>query len=127
MSAFITVELQFGAPEGEGFFVGSMDLTIRVNGSVSRYYPAKTWGRPEHCHPEEGGEVEIESYELHEATVDVVEGDVPGRIRLSSASIEWLLTDEDEDRARGALFEDAATDDSWCEDGPRRRHGGMWR
>lgn len=39
------------------------DLTIEY--SVARYYPAQTYGPPEHCSPAEGGEIEE-----FEATLD---------------------------------------------------------
>lgn len=34
------------------------DIDIEVEYEVARYYPAKTYGPPEHCSPAEGGEIE---------------------------------------------------------------------
>jgi hypothetical protein len=34
------------------------EIEVEVDYTVSRFYPAQTWGPPEDCSPAEGGEVE---------------------------------------------------------------------
>lgn len=41
------------------FFIGDVEFEVEFDSSP--YVPAKVSGPPEHCHPAEGGEVEIES------------------------------------------------------------------
>lgn len=52
--------------------------TFRAEVNLIPYVPARTYGPPENCYPEEGGEIEIETLEL-------VEGDLfdllPERIK----------------------------------------------
>lgn len=43
----------------ETFFIGDVEFEVEFDSSP--YVQAKVSGPPEHCHPEEGGEVEIES------------------------------------------------------------------
>jgi hypothetical protein len=37
---------------------GDDEIDIEIEYTVSRFYPAKTYGPPEHCSPAEGGDVE---------------------------------------------------------------------
>lgn len=37
---------------------GDEEIEVEVEYSVARYYPAQTYGPPEHCSPAEGGEIE---------------------------------------------------------------------
>lgn len=41
-----------------------VEVEYEVHGHVSEFVPAKISGPPEHCHPAEGGEVEIEQITL---------------------------------------------------------------
>lgn len=36
---------------------GADEIDIEVAYALTRYYPAKTYGSPENCHPAEGGEI----------------------------------------------------------------------
>lgn len=45
------------------FCVKGLSLSAEV--AVEPYVPAKTWGRPENCHPAEGGEIEFETLECN--------------------------------------------------------------
>jgi hypothetical protein len=73
----------------------------QIEGSVSRYIPARVSGPPENCYPAEGGEVEIE-----EAWLDAPSGRV---------QVDWEkhFTSKELDEIEQRLF-DAAMDD----DGP---------
>ena len=55
------------------FYIG--DVEFEVEFSASRLIPAKTYGPPENCHPEEGGEVEIESVSIGDFEVSDVISD----------------------------------------------------
>ena len=86
----------YESDEGQG--------TFEVTGTVSKYYPARISGPPEHCSPAEGGEVEIEGVEMVEGTEEIkrlflLELDREGRVREE-------VEDKLFDAAQGAYWGD---------------------
>lgn len=75
------------------------DETYRVTGSVSPYVPARTYGPPEDCYPEEGGEADVESIEI--------QMEVGGELEfvVIQDPPEWLTKE-----AEQALFDQAECD-----------------
>lgn len=98
--------------DGEPFYEGAIYLTIEVEGSASRYIPARTYGDPGDCYPEEGGEVEVSGFRAISAKTILPETpvDVSG---VTSGDIEWLLSEFDMRRIEDQIAE-AAVEERDC-------------
>lgn len=58
------------------------ELALLVEGNATPFKPGRTWGPPEDCYPDEGGEVEIENvYAVH-----------PGQVRPIKLEVSPLIT-----------------------------------
>lgn len=67
------------------------DIDIEVEYSITRYVPARTYGRPEDCYPAYGGEVES----IHATTSD---GDIISLTIEELWEIErWIYDHHDHD------------------------------
>ena len=80
---------------------GGIEIEYEVTGTVTPVIPAKTWGSPEHCYPQEGGEVEILSVKEDGKEVPL------------DSIIESV-----QDEMCEKLFEAACEDDSCDDEGP---------
>ena len=80
------IEVSFSVERGEE------EVCLLVRGTASPVVPGRTFGPPERCYPDEGGDVEI---------VEIVL-DAPG-----NAAWTGTLTREEEKRASEKLFEEA--------------------
>lgn len=78
----------------ETFYIG--DVEFEVEFSSTPYVPAKISGPPEHCHPAEGGEVEIESICIGEFEVsDVISETVRDKLqKMAEEAAPELEADE---------------------------------
>lgn len=98
-------------PKEEGCVEGVIYLLVNVEGDVSRYVPAKTYGDPGNCYPEEGGEAEIIGLSPIRVTMNGLEGNTDGKSvdisRLTDADIDFLLSDLDRKYILDALSEAA--------------------
>lgn len=105
--------------DSEPFYEGAIYLTIEVEGNVSKYVPARTYGPPEDCYPEEGGEVDITDFRAIKAK-SACPTDPPIDVSgVTSGDIEWLLSEFDTQKITDALVE-ADLDDG-------RDHYDEWR
>lgn len=94
------------------FYIG--DVEFEVEFSASRLIPAKTYGPPENCHPEEGGEVEIETisvggFEVSEVISDAARKILQQKAEEAAPELFKELDDqaaEDAAEARASHYED---------------------
>lgn len=74
-------------------YLDGIEFEWLLTGYFSKYIPAKTSGRPEDCHPEEGGELEVSTCELHSISPNNI-GALPSLIdeaRPSDEEVDRLL------------------------------------
>lgn len=80
------------------FFIGDVEFEVEFDSSP--YVPAKVSGPPEHCHPAEGGEVEIESITIGGFEVsDIISESVRDKLQSMCEEAAPELEAEERDSA----------------------------
>lgn len=82
-----------------------LEIELDIEADVSPYLPAKTYGDPDNCYPEEGGEVDITS-----VVIIGPELDPKGDLKKSLESLLGMLISSNEkirDDIESELFEAA--------------------
>src|SRR4051812_23038205 len=75
----------------------SREITLVVTGTVNAYVPARTYGDPDDCYPEEGGDSEIENVDVF-----IKKGEAPNPFAyLFTDNPE--LTEKEEEQAKENL------------------------
>ena len=86
------------------FYIG--DVEFEVEFSSTPYVPAKISGPPEHCHPAEGGEVEIESICIGEFEVsDIISDSVRELLQTKCEEAAPECEQEERDSALADMAE----------------------